>query len=98
MTLEALRDVVVGVRRVPPERQRGLELRGEVGELVLDALEAADGLTELLTRERVLDRHVEAAPRAAVGVGGEEHEPRVARPVDGAPATGDDDAGRVAER
>ena len=60
----------------------GSSVGDDVGELVLHRLEGADGLAELLARERVARRHVEAAARAAVGVGGEQHEAGVARAVD----------------
>src|SRR5689334_6270401 len=49
---------------------------------MLHALEATDRLAELLARERVLHRHVEAAARAAVGIRGEEDETSVARAID----------------
>ena len=53
VSLRLVADVVEGVRRVPPQRQRRLELGGEVGELMLDGLEGADRLAELLAGQRV---------------------------------------------
>ena len=82
VALGSVVDVVERVRGVPPERQRRLDVGDDVGELVLHRLEGADRLAELLARERVARRHVDAAARAAVRVGGEQHEAGVARAVD----------------
>ncbi len=67
------RRVVEGVRRVPPEPARRVDVERHVRELVLHRLELRERLAELLARPDVGGGHAHELVRRAEGVGGEQH-------------------------
>src|SRR2546423_4007169 len=77
--LGLIMDAIEGMRRVPPQRQRRLEIAGEVGQLMLDRLERTDRLTELHALERIAHRGLEATLGTAECIGREQHRARIER-------------------
>ena len=71
--------LIEGVRGVPDQRARRLDLGGHLGAQVLHRLERADRAAELLALLRVGDRHLERAIARAEQVGRERDARRVER-------------------
>ena len=63
--------LVLAARGVVRQQARGLDLDGGLRDLVLHALEGADGLAELRALVRVRDRELESALREADHLSGD---------------------------
>jgi hypothetical protein len=78
---------IEGVRRIPEERARGLDLGRHLGAQMLDRLEGRDRAAELHALLRVGDRHRERAIAAAEEIGGERDAAGVEHPLHGVART-----------